>query len=565
MQSPRPRSLTLGLKLGGGFGVLTLLALCLGLFSLNRLSVLNELGMTMSDNYINSANRSATLAIAVQDTRRLEARLLLGETAADRAAYGADLAASFATVEKARRYYDPLIDEGKERDYFAAVIDPAYARFKADDEMMVTMVAANDMAGARTQYMRKSLADYGTLIEGMRWDLDYNRKAGDAAGDEGKRLYRHVFAMVSVGLLLVVAISLVIAIWLTRHISGPLVAITGAMRRLAAHDTTTIVPCGDRGDQIGAMSAAVQVFKDTMIAADKLGVEQAADRAARQERSARIETLVGNFERKIGGTVSVLASASTEMEATASSMKENAEQTDRQAIAVARAADESSGGVQTVAAASEQLASSITEINRQVASSSSLTTRAVDSVRRTDDTVRALSESAARIGDVVNLITSIASQTNLLALNATIEAARAGDAGKGFAVVASEVKNLAQQTARATDDIAAQIGHVQQASQGAVEAIREIGGLIEEVGAITTSIAAAVEEQGAATSEIARNVQQTAASTRVVTSNISGVSRAANDTGAAAGQVLSAAGDLSRQAETLSLEVNKFIDQVRSA
>jgi len=253
------------------------------------------------------------------------------------------------------------------------------------------------------------------------------------------------------------------------------------------------------------------------------------------------------------------------MEATASSMKENAEQTDRQAIAVARAADESSGGVQTVAAASEQLASSITEINRQVASSSSLTTRAVDSVRRTDHTVRALSESASRIGDVVNLITSIASQTNLLALNATIEAARAGDAGKGFAVVASEVKSLAQQTARATDDIAAQIGQVQQASQGAVEAIREIGGLIEEVGAITTSIAAAVEEQGAATSEIARNVQQTAASTRVVTSNISGVSRAANDTGAAASQVLSAAGDLSRQAETLSLEVNKFIDQVRSA
>ena len=565
MQSPRSRSLTLGLKLGGGFGVLTFLALCLGLFSLNRLSVLNDLGVAMGDNYIVSISRSAALAIAVQDTRRLEARLLLAVTPPDHAAFAADLGASLKAVEKARTDYEPLIDAGKERDYFTSVIDPAWARFKADDEAMLTKVASNDIVGARDRYMQKGFSDYTTLLDGLRWDIDYNRQGGEAATNESKAVYRHVFAMVLGGLVLVVGLSILIAVTLIRHISAPLVAITEAMRRLAAHDTSTIVPYGDRGDEVGAMSAAVQVFKDTMIASDKLGVEQAADRAARQERSARIETLVGNFERKIGGTVSVLASASTEMEATASSMKENAEQTDRQAIAVARAADESSGGVQTVAAASEQLASSITEINRQVASSSSLTTRAVDSVRRTDDTVRALSESAARIGDVVNLITSIASQTNLLALNATIEAARAGDAGKGFAVVASEVKSLAQQTARATDDIAAQIGQVQQASQGAVEAIREIGVLIEEVGTITTSIAAAVEEQGAATSEIARNVQQTAASTRVVTSNISGVSRAANDTGAAASQVLSAAGDLSRQAETLSLEVNKFIDQVRCA
>jgi methyl-accepting chemotaxis protein len=251
------------------------------------------------------------------------------------------------------------------------------------------------------------------------------------------------------------------------------------------------------------------------------------------------------------------------MEATARSMTGSATQTDRQAGTVARAAEESSLGVQTVAAASEQLASSINEINRQVAASSTLTSRVVSSVRQSDDTVRALSESAGRIGQVVELINTIASQTNLLALNATIEAARAGDAGKGFAVVASEVKSLAQQTARATSEIGSQIAHVQQATGSAVEAMREIATLIEEVSAITGSIAAAVEQQGAATAEIARNVQNTAVSTRTVTSNIAGVSQAANDTGAAASQVLGAAGDLSRQAETLSNKVGRFIASVR--
>ena len=369
--------------------------------------------------------------------------------------------------------------------------------------------------------------------------------------------------LVAVGLSALLCIA--VRVGLVRNIVIPMVAMTSAMRRLADRDMDTIIPHIGRGDEIGRMAAALQVFKTNMEAADRLGAEREAERVAREQRSARIETLVGIFEQQVGQTVSILAAASTEMEATASSMTGNAAQTDAQAIAVAQAAEESSSGVQMVAAASSQLAASITEINRQVVSSAGLTNQAVGSVRRTDDTVRALSDAAGRIGQVVELITSIASQTNLLALNATIEAARAGDAGRGFAVVASEVKSLAQQTARATDEIAAQIAQVQQASSGAVEAIHEIGGLIEEMGAITNSIAAAMEQQGAATSEIARNVQQTAANTQVVTSNISSVSRAANDTGAAATEVLSAAGDLSRQAETLSVEVNSFISKVRVA
>jgi methyl-accepting chemotaxis protein len=221
--------------------------------------------------------------------------------------------------------------------------------------------------------------------------------------------------------------------------------------------------------------------------------------------------------------------------------------------------------VQTVAAAAEELTASIHEISRQVAQSAKITGKAVDDARRTDTIVRALADGAQKIGDVVQLITGIAAHTNLLALNATIEAARAGDAGKGFAVVASEVKSLAGQTAKATEEIGAQIRQIQDATGEAVQAINAIGTTIEEVNVIASNIAAAVEEQGAATAEIARNVQQTAASTQKVTVTIASVSQAANDTGAAAGQVLSAAGGLSQQASQLTNEVNDFVAGVRAA
>jgi methyl-accepting chemotaxis protein len=407
--------------------------------------------------------------------------------------------------------------------------------------------------------------DFTTLLDFLKSDMKYNEKSGNDAGQLSRDVYQTTWWVIMAGIGLALGLSLVTAFGLIRHIAGPISAMTTAMGRLARREMDADIPCVGRGDEIGRMAGAVQVFKDSMITANRLTTEQDADRALRQQRTVRIETIVGEFETKIGSTVSMLASASTEMEATAKSMTGNAAETDHQATEVARAAEMSSSGVQTVAAASEQLASSITEINRQVTASSTLTGRVVGSVRQTDDTVRALAESAGRIGQVVELINNIASQTNLLALNATIEAARAGDAGKGFAVVASEVKNLAQQTAKATGEIGGQIAQVQQATQDAVEAMKEIAVLIEEVSAITTSIAAAVEEQGAATAEIARNVQQTAASTHIVTTNIAGVSRAANDTGTAAGQVLDAAGDLSRQAENLSVEVHSFISKVRAS
>ena len=312
----------------------------------------------------------------------------------------------------------------------------------------------------------------------------------------------------------------------------------------------------------GSGAAAARIAEMTTVReADQL---DAASAARTIEHSARTR-MADAFEVQIGALVAVLSSGAVDLQATAQAMSSTATRMDAEAGTVADAAAQASSGVVTVAAATEELSASIHEIGRQVTQSSRITGQAVIDARRTDTIVRALAEGADKIGQVVAIISTIAGQTNLLALNATIEAARAGEAGKGFAVVASEVKNLARQTAKATEDIGAQIGHIQSATAEAVLAIKGISSTIEEVGSIAGSIAAAVEQQGAATSEIARAVQQTTHSTQNVTTSIGGVSRAANDTGAAASQLLDAASGLSQQAGKLTAEVSRFVADIRAA
>jgi methyl-accepting chemotaxis protein len=356
-------------------------------------------------------------------------------------------------------------------------------------------------------------------------------------------------------------------VWqISRDIVGSITKLKTAMQRLAQNELQTEIPGTGRRDEVGAMATTVLVFRETMQTAQRLGAEQEQIKAAAAAaQQAALNRTADAFEAKVGNLVSMLSSGATELQATAHSMSSTATQTNQQASTVAAAAEETSVGMQTVASAAEELTASIGEISRQVTQSSKITGKAVDDARRTDAIVRVLAEGAQKIGQVVELIASIAGQTNLLALNATIEAARAGDAGKGFAVVATEVKSLATQTAKATQDIGSQIGQIQTATAEAVQAIKGITTTIEEVNAIATAIAAAVEEQGSATAEIARNVQQTAASTHDVTTNIAGVSQAADETGIAAGHVLEAASGLSQQAEQLTAEVNSFVAGVRAA
>ena len=369
---------------------------------------------------------------------------------------------------------------------------------------------------------------------------------------------------IMLGLALVVVGGLFLM--LSRSIVKPIDAMTLAMRKIAQGDTATSIPALERGDEVGAMAQSVNVFRDNMIEAERLRGEQEVLKAqADSERKLLLIRMADEFERGVRASLDSLTSAASDMRATSESMSSTAVEASHQATSVAAVAEEASVNVQTVAAATEQLSSSVSEIGRQVTQSTEIAGQAVAEANRTNVTVQGLSAAAQKIGDVVKLISDIASQTNLLALNATIEAARAGEAGRGFAVVANEVKSLASQTAKATDEISAQVGAMQGATTEAVQAIESIGRTIGAINEITSAISIAVEQQGTATQEIARNVQEAALGTGQVSSNIAAVNHAAEKTGSASNGVLASAEQLSKQAGTLRADVDRFLANIRAA
>jgi len=365
---------------------------------------------------------------------------------------------------------------------------------------------------------------------------------------------------------LILLFTLAVSIFVARRITGPLQRITVTMNDLASGNLAVEVPGIGRGDEVGEMAKAVEVFKSNAVARQALEAEQReTEIRATTGRKADMNKMANDFEAAVGQIVEAVSSASSQLEASAGTLTTTAERAQELTTTVAAASEEASTNVQSVASATEEMASSVNEISRQVQESARMATDAVGQARVTNDRVSELSKAAARIGDVVELINTIAGQTNLLALNATIEAARAGEAGRGFAVVASEVKALAEQTAKATGEIGQQITGIQAATQESVNAIKEISGTIEKLSEISSTIAAAVEEQGAATQEISRNVQQASMGTQQVSSNITDVQRGASETGSASSQVLAAAQSLSGESNRLKLEVGKFLNSVRAA
>lgn len=400
--------------------------------------------------------------------------------------------------------------------------------------------------------------------------LDQRIEANGKALAEAKQAATELAEVTSNTLMIVSSIGLVVAVGLLGAIAlfgiaRPLTRITRAMERLARGDLDVTVEGAGRRDEVGLLARSLQVFKDNAVEARGLATAQAAENEAKMRRAQVLDQLTKSFETKVTTLTQGLTSSVTAMEATAQSMTTTANQTNDQSMTVASAAEQTSSNVQTVAAATEELSISIKEITTQVAHASQIAGGAVQDARRTDSLVQALSATAEKIGGVIALINNIAGQTNLLALNATIEAARAGEAGRGFAVVATEVKELAGQTTKATEEIGTQIAEVQAATKQAVEAIQAIAKTITDISGISTAIAAAMEEQGAATGEIARNVQQAAGGTEQVTVNIGGVREGAGQTSAAASRVLSAAQELARHSESLTLEVTTFLMQVKAS
>ncbi|MBC9882570.1 HAMP domain-containing protein [Bradyrhizobium sp. INPA01-394B] len=388
-------------------------------------------------------------------------------------------------------------------------------------------------------------------------------KRKEAIERDAKSATWTVMSVSASGLIIGIAIALFIGLVAT---SKPIARLKLAMEGLARNDLTTEVPEKDRRDEIGEMAKTVEVFKTNALEVERLKAAQAeAERQAAEQRKRDMVDLADGFERAVGEIIETVGSASTELEASSATLATTAQRAQELTSVVVMASGEASGNVQSVATATEELSSSVNEISRQVQESARMASEAVNQARTTTERVSELSIAATRIGDVVELINTIAGQTNLLALNATIEAARAGEAGRGFAVVASEVKTLAEQTAKATGEISQQISGIQTATQESVTAIRDISATIERLSEVSSTIAAAVEEQGAATQEISRNVQQAAHGTQQVSTNITDVQRGASETGSASSQVLSTARMLASDSTRLKDEVGKFLRTVRAA
>jgi methyl-accepting chemotaxis protein len=545
------------------FAAATLATAALGVFAIDRLASVNGSSAEIRDNWLPSTGWLGEAGISAEQYRARQGVYLLSPPA-DRAARAQDLQASLQQFDKTWKLYEPTVTT-REEIALKDTVKETWSAYLTDARTFQQLVEQNKTDEASKLYVGKQTGEINAFRAALAKLLAFNVDHGKIEADLGAEIYRSGRLLIIIGLLATFLICIAMGVLIVTGVSGPIAAMTAAMRRLADRDLKVDIPGVGRKDEIGSMAAAVQVFKDNMIKANELAAEQRNEQEAKARRAVRLDDLMKTFERTANDVVGTVSSASTELEAAAKTLNQTADVTQQRSIVVASASEEASTNVQSVASATEEMAGSISEIGRQVQESTRIATAAVAQVHDTDARMDKLSQAAGRIGDVVKLITTIAEQTNLLALNATIEAARAGEAGKGFAVVAQEVKALASQTAKATSDISLQISDMQGATSESVGAIKEISGTITRISEIASAIAAAVEQQGAATQEISRNVQQAAAGTQQVASNITEVNHAASETGSASSQVLASAQSLSADSNRLRQEVQQFLADVRAA
>jgi methyl-accepting chemotaxis protein len=560
-------SLSIRAKISSVIAVLLLAMTGMVLLAVGRMQMIDASATELSSRWLPSVRVLGALKANTITYRTTVRAHMLGDTAAEKEAMEKRLIATINEEATLRATYESLINSAEERGIYNGWRDKWAEYMKSAEQVLVMSRNSIGKSIRDAQVLNQTTVnDIGKAADAiLEMDIALINKAADAAGRIASENYRTAFVMLT-GLLGVAAVlGIGIGIYLVRDVSRGIASIVTPMQALGAGDLTAMVPHQGMKTEIGSMGDALQIFKQALI--DKKVADEAAmaEADSKIERGRRVDGITRDFEAKIGEIVDTVSSSSIELEASAGTLTATAERAQQLATLVATASEAASTNVQSVASATEEMASSVNEISRQVQESSTIANQAVDQARKTNDRVGELAQAASRIGDVVELINTIAGQTNLLALNATIEAARAGEAGRGFAVVASEVKALAEQTAKATGEISAQISGIQAATQDSVGAIREISDTIGRMSEIASTIASAVEEQGAATQEISRNVQLAAQGTMQVSSNITDVQRGASATGSASSQVFSAARSLSSDSNRLKVEVGKFLNSVRSA
>jgi methyl-accepting chemotaxis protein len=539
----------------------------LGLLAVRSMQAINAHTVEIADNWLPSVRVLGELRADINLFRIALRAHVMAETPEAKAANDKRLAGILDNIAKDRKKYEALLSSPQER-----ALHETWSR--AWDKYMAgvqEVVEASRASIGRIPHEASELISKKVAViaaesdESLTKSIGLNNTGAETATREAAEGYHFAFYVVMSIVLAAIAAGVAVGFYLVRDLSCGIASIVKPMQALGHGELSVEVLHRGENTEIGVMADALQVFKDALIAKRAADEAAARDAEAKIERGRRVDSITRDFETMIGEVVETVSSAATELEASANSLTTIAERSQLLATTVAAASEEASTNVQSVASASEELSSSVNEISRQVQDSSRVANEAVDQAQKTNDRVGELSKAAARIGDVVELINTIAGQTNLLALNATIEAARAGEAGRGFAVVASEVKALAEQTAKAPGEISQQISGIQSATEDSVGAIKEIGDTIGRMSEISATIAAAVEEQGAATQEISRNIQHAALGTSEVSSNIVNVQQGASETGSASSQVLSAAQSLSVESNRLKLEVSKFLSSVRAA
>jgi methyl-accepting chemotaxis protein len=556
--------LSIRIKIVSVVSLLLLALVGMGILSARSMRSLDANTKEMANNWLPSIKALGDLHADVITFRAVIRQHMLAETKEDKETVEKALDNLVQKNMKVRKAYETMINSPEERALYTDW-SQRWEEYRSIAAKMVELSRKNGLS-RETLELNKQMIKVGNDADAiLEKDIELNNAGAERDAKSAEETYSSVLTMLAVIVGLAVVIGGCVSFYVIRDISAGIASIVEPMQALGKGDLAAEVPHRGEKTEIGQMADALQIFKEALIAKRAADEAAARDAEAKIERGRRVDSITGEFERMIGDIVNNVSSASSQLEASAGTLSKTAARSQDLSTTVAAASEEASTNVQSVASATEELSSSVNEISRQVQESARMAGNAVGQARSTTERVGELSKAATRIGDVVELINTIAGQTNLLALNATIEAARAGEAGRGFAVVASEVKALAEQTAKATGEIGQQINGIQAATEDSVNAIKEISGTIEKLSEISSTIAAAVEEQGAATQEISRNVQQAAQGTQQVSSSVTDVQRGATETGSASSQVLAAAQTLSADSGRLRTEVSKFLTSVRAA